>query len=228
MEYPREFSAEARAEIEAERLTGINWLARKRKQVESYFPGPVEADEQNLRTYILRVFLAFVKQACKLDSTAWSVDRIRREAEEFLRIFTIEAYYEQGYNRNGHRLSEMISNWTGNILPEVEREFRQSAEWRKYERQLLRAAKAPTHATRPTSPSNDITITTNRRAAVDAYIDEVHRKQGRRITRTDSWKEARYKSRTEFERWERNDSKNPNRTAHERFTRILTEKPHLK
>ncbi len=68
----------------------------------------------------------------------------------------------------------------------------------------------------------------NRRAAVDAYIGEVFSRKGERITKTDFWKSARYKSRTEFERWERNDLKHPNKTAHQRFTRILTEKPHLK
>jgi len=50
----------------------------------------------------------------------------------------------------------------------------------------------------------------------------------KRITRTDIWKTARYKTRTEFERWERNDPKNPNKTANARFKNILTEKPHLK
>ena len=69
---------------------------------------------------------------------------------------------------------------------------------------------------------------TDRRAAVDAYIDEVFKKTGKRITRTDIWKAARYKSRTEFERWERKDSKRPNKTAHQHFTRILSDKPHLK
>jgi hypothetical protein len=67
-----------------------------------------------------------------------------------------------------------------------------------------------------------------RRAAVDAYIGEVFRQTGKRITRTDIWKTVRYKTRTEFERWERNDPKNPNKTADARFRKILTEKPHLK
>ena len=59
---------------------------------------------------------------------------------------------------------------------------------------------------------------TDRRRAVDAYIEEVHSRTGKRITRTDIWKSARYKTRTEYERWERNDQENENRTAHERFT----------
>jgi hypothetical protein len=69
---------------------------------------------------------------------------------------------------------------------------------------------------------------TDRRAAVTAYIQEVLSKTERRITRTDIWKEAGYKSRTEFERWERDDPNNPNKAAHRTFTRILSEKPHLK
>jgi hypothetical protein len=71
-------------------------------------------------------------------------------------------------------------------------------------------------------------VGTDRRAAVDAYIEEVFKQKGKRITRTDIWKSARYKSRTEFERWERNDLDHSNKTAHERFARILAEKPHLK
>jgi hypothetical protein len=69
---------------------------------------------------------------------------------------------------------------------------------------------------------------TARREAVDAYIEEIFSQTGKRITRTEIWKWARYKTRTEFERWERNDPKNPNKVAHERFMRILWEKPHLK
>lgn len=70
---------------------------------------------------------------------------------------------------------------------------------------------------------------TNRRAMVDAYIEEVLREKRKRITRKEIWTMAGYKSRTEFERWERQDSKHPNKSAEERFTRILRdEKPHLK
>ena len=70
---------------------------------------------------------------------------------------------------------------------------------------------------------------TDRQKAVDAYIEEVSKKK--RITRTDIWKSARYKTRTEFERWEsywyEKHGRKPNKTADERFTGILTEKPHL-
>jgi hypothetical protein len=68
-----------------------------------------------------------------------------------------------------------------------------------------------------------------RRRMVNAYIDEVLAKTGKRITRTAIWKRAGYQRRTEFERWERNDAKRSNKAANERFTRLLlVDKPHLK
>jgi hypothetical protein len=70
---------------------------------------------------------------------------------------------------------------------------------------------------------------TNRRAMVDDYIEEVRLNTRKRIKRKDIWSYAGYDTRTEFERWERQDSKRPNKAAHERFTHILcVEKPHLK
>ena len=68
----------------------------------------------------------------------------------------------------------------------------------------------------------------NRRAAVDAYIQDVLERTGKKITRADFWKAAGYKTRTEFERWQRSDTKHENKAADANFTRVLTKKPHLK
>ena len=70
-------------------------------------------------------------------------------------------------------------------------------------------------------------VAAQRRAQTDAYIDEVFRLTGRRISRTDIWKAAGYKSRTDFEQWQRNHPR-ATKTANERFTRIFKDKPHLK
>jgi hypothetical protein len=70
-------------------------------------------------------------------------------------------------------------------------------------------------------------LASERRKAVQAYIDEVFEKSGKRITRAEIWRLAHYKDRTDFERWQRNDPK-ATRTANERFTQLLKEKPHLK
>lgn len=67
------------------------------------------------------------------------------------------------------------------------------------------------------------------RAIVKAYIEEVRSKRNKRITKKNIWMAAGYKTRTEFERWEREDPKHPNKAADEAFTRVLChEKPHLK
>jgi hypothetical protein len=72
----------------------------------------------------------------------------------------------------------------------------------------------------------------DRRAAVEAYIKEVLTTTGKVLTRTHIWKKAGDKTRAEFERWEsrwyEKHGRKPNRAANARFTRILTEKPHLK
>lgn len=66
------------------------------------------------------------------------------------------------------------------------------------------------------------TIKSERRAAVDSYIQTVLRQTGKRITRSTIWKSAGYRSRTEFERWERNDSRTT-QAADRIFTRILAD-----
>ena len=61
---------------------------------------------------------------------------------EFLRLLTIAAHSEKGYDRGGGRLRDMNSNWNGAILPEVEREFEKTTEWQRYQDALLESAEA--------------------------------------------------------------------------------------
>jgi hypothetical protein len=66
------------------------------------------------------------------------------------------------------------------------------------------------------------------RTMVNRYIQEVLTKTGKKITKKDIWTKAGYGSRTEFERWERQDPERPNKAADRSFRTILREKPHLK
>jgi hypothetical protein len=74
----------------------------------------------------------------------------------------------------------------------------------------------------------------DRERLVDAYIDEVFQKTGKTkmISGADIWKAAGDKDRTEFERWKNHyyerHGKKTNQAAHDRFIRVLREKPHLK
>ncbi len=145
MEYPEDFSPQARARVEAERLKAGKELEQQRNEVTWSPFGPSTADEENLRKYILRVFLVFAQEACKLGSQrSWTVDRIRSAADEFLRSFTIEAYYDKGHDKSGRELREMVSHWNGSILPKVQREFEKSPEWHQFEQELLAVAEQQT------------------------------------------------------------------------------------
>ena len=70
-------------------------------------------------------------------------------------------------------------------------------------------------------------IPATRRAQVDEYIAEVARVKKKRISRSLFWKAAGFLHATEFERWQRNDPRCSKQHARA-FTRVLTEKPHLK
>lgn len=66
-----------------------------------------------------------------------------------------------------------------------------------------------------------------RKERVKAYMEEVKKLTGERITKAHIWREAGYKSRTEFERWERNAPRATN-AADQNINRVLREKPHIK
>lgn len=64
---------------------------------------------------------------------------------------------------------------------------------------------------------------TDRRAAIDGFISKVG-EAGRKITRKDIWTVANYKDRTEFERFQRGDTRTT-QSAAENFKRVLNMKP---
>lgn len=82
-------------------------------------------------------------------------------------------------------------------------------------------------ATEPESNDHG-SIAQQRKKDVESYCEAVTKKRGRKFTKTQFWKSAGYKTRTEFEKWERNDPKKVNKTAIKRFTKILSEKPDLR
>ena len=83
---------------------------------------------------IMRIFLAFAKEACALRrERGWTIDRVQGEAEEFLRRLTIRVVFDKFPGLDQY----WTSNWDGSIAPDVERRFRASAEWKEYEELLL-------------------------------------------------------------------------------------------
>jgi hypothetical protein len=135
MRYPPDFPPESRARVEAEKIRAGRDFDSAKQSAE--WTRDVEA---LLRKYILRMLLTFAKEA--QDRRLWPVDRMDKLCREFLRLATIDAYYEKGYDTSGRRLSTMSSHLNGAILSEVQREFEKTPEWKQYQDALLEVAQA--------------------------------------------------------------------------------------
>jgi hypothetical protein len=231
--YPSEFSPEARDRIEREKIRAYRKL----------LPSSVydSREQESAIRCIMGIFLAFAKEACALrKERGWTIERVERESNEFRRRLTIKVFSDKFPGLDRYRISsrpnqlslddvlkapsapELLNRYLqtlgliGPIDSDVERRFRESVEWKEYEELLLATPLAAT------------TTGGNHCAEVKAYRAEVLQKTGKKITKKAIWERAGYKSRTEFERWERQDAKHPNAAADEAFTKILRDKPHLK
>jgi hypothetical protein len=156
------------------------------------------------------------------------VDHIRSEVDKFLRRFGVEAYNEKGYDRSGHKFRQMVDDWYGTLLPEVEQEFQKSERWRQFEEELLtvaehQARRTPQAAQPATMNGANGGDRKGRRTAVEAFIAEVT-EAGRKITRKDIWTVAGYTNATEFERFQRGDPRTTSSAA-TAFNRVLGMKP---
>jgi hypothetical protein len=140
MEYPyrKEFPEGSRHRIRVEEIMAGRDFERAKQDA------PPHADvEDLLRTYILRVFLVFVKEGSELVRTgAWGIVDLESESLEFLRHFALVARDERGYRKDGSRVPEMHSHYYGHLLDDVERAFRKSPLWQNYEQILLETAAA--------------------------------------------------------------------------------------
>jgi hypothetical protein len=187
--------------------------------------------EQNKWVSAREDFTAWVLSLCvaKFDIWAkrgiqvvWSADSLRAYDQW---LFNYAQAWLEAQRKSGHL--------TDGALFDLRSRLAEHVEWWKGEaRRYLAAQKAhlagASHANTPPDANTASSNPTDRRAMVDAYIEEVRRKKSKRITRKAIWSAAGYQTRTEFERWERRDAKHPNQAADDNFTRILREKPHLK
>ncbi len=129
--HPSEFSPEARDRVEREKIRAYRELLPN---------SAYDYNDQNLAIpCIMRIFLAFAREACALRSErGWTIERVERESKEFLRRLTIMVVFDQFPDLNQH----WISNWNGSINSDVARRFKESVEWKEYE-ELLLATPAP-------------------------------------------------------------------------------------
>jgi hypothetical protein len=132
MQYPKDFPPESRAAVMAEKLRAGKDFDEARDHL-SYGRDV----EEQLRKYILRQFLVFVREASKLGKKGiWQVDRVEAFALEFLRHATIDAVYDKGRG-----FGELwISRLNGSLTSEICRLFEECSEWQQYQDMLLQAA----------------------------------------------------------------------------------------
>lgn len=193
--------------------------------------GSVQEFEAELRSDIAQ----FVR--CGLSQYRWLADPMRKELDRGFALFVMGANPWAEIPEKDRASVWHVGAITGEALTHAALKLRAEAWTRAADGgfpEAKQAGAAEPSGNEPTRTETGPAVNppdgngVDRRAAVNAYIEEVFSRTGKRITKTDIWKSARYKSRTEFERWERNDLEHPNRTANQRFSRILTEKPHLK
>jgi hypothetical protein len=188
VDFPREFSGQARASVEAEQLKANRALAQSRAQKppESWKGSTREWDLQEFYHYILRVFLAFAREACGLAKEGtWTLGRVRPEADEFLRRFTIEAYYEKGRDRFG-TFQGMIE-WRGILRPDVEQMLHRSDEWRQFEDDLLAVAEQVASSTHSSDQTTPVPLKKGTDVAVPDWASDLETTEGRKTAR-EGWK----------------------------------------
>jgi hypothetical protein len=129
---PRISPPESRAAVAAEKLRA----GKDYDRVPDHPPRGVDI-EQELRKYILRQFLVFVREASKLGKRGiWHVDRVENFALEFLHRATIDAVYDKGRGCG----KSWISHWNGSLTSVISRQFEGSSEWQQYQDMLLQVA----------------------------------------------------------------------------------------
>jgi hypothetical protein len=172
MDYPGDFPAESRARVEAagiragRRFDSNKARAKWRSDIQTLF-----------WTHVLTPFLVFARESSRLG--LWPGDKMDRNCREFLRLFTIAAYYQKG---KAAGLREVTSHLDGSILWEVQQQIEKTLEWRKYENIGLRfaAKQAESSGTQnsATSAQSVESKSTNVATAIGRNIDRLRKECG--------------------------------------------------
>jgi hypothetical protein len=133
--YPPDFLDESCARVDIEEI-----LAKR--EYDQARLGHRYGHRDHLRTFTLRVLLAFAKEA--RDHRLWPVTDMDEYCREYLRKFTIYA---------NHGRESIISNWSGSIVLEWQQFLERSDLWRQYEDILLEVADRQAAGTQAAQPN---------------------------------------------------------------------------
>jgi len=168
MEYPKDFPPESRAAVAAEKIRA----GKDFDLVRDHLSRGTDIEEQ-IRKYVLRQFLVFVREASKLGKRGiWQVDRVEKAALEFLDRAIFDAVYDKG---RGSR-ERWISHSSGSVTSEICRQFERSSEWQQYQDMLLQVAEgqAPRAASDNPKALTEPKRRPSYRAEVDAWMAREH------------------------------------------------------
>jgi hypothetical protein len=102
MKYPTELSTEAQASVEHERILAEEEFDTARAGLRSNFE---KALAQLIRRYVIRVVLAFAKEACKLGrNRVWPASQVESEVHSFMEQVARKANAEKRFYSNGEYL----------------------------------------------------------------------------------------------------------------------------
>jgi len=138
MDYPQDFPAESRARIEVAMIRAGRQFDLKKAKAKCR--SDVEVLFSN---YVLTPFVLFAMESSRLG--LWQADEMDGRCRDFLRLFTIDAYYRKG---KAAGLRDMISNWNGGIVWEAQQKMEGTLQWRRYENILLKFAAKQTESSR--------------------------------------------------------------------------------
>lgn len=215
MRYPQEFSPQARARVEAEQLKARQEFVAAKSERPPVEWTTYRWDLMAFYAYVLRVFLAFAREACEQGSQRpWTVDRVRSESEDFLRRFANQAHHEDGRDRTGKAFPEVTSNLSGGLLSSVARGLRERPEWHEFEAALLAVAERQAGTGHPVHPAG------SRREAVDAFLRKCKQETPVHVTRGHIWRLAGHQTPRQFQFWQASDPKATTQDD-QNFRRIL-------
>jgi hypothetical protein len=99
--YPYDFPNDAQASVECAKLRAGEVFDKAKEKIPASRWGSLRDVEGLLKQYILSVFAVFAHEVCQLGGRgAWTVVRVHSECLDFLRLFSIEAHSDKGYDTN--------------------------------------------------------------------------------------------------------------------------------
>jgi hypothetical protein len=140
MKYPSEFPLGARARIEAETLRAYDALESDVRGVESW-----RRDAPFIHC-VMRVFLAFVREACafakKSNHPAWSDRELDQRCREFLLSIVVDAWEEKAKDLGIRKMFSSPHHWGYSLDDDARRKIEKSSAWKQYQQLLLDAYEA--------------------------------------------------------------------------------------